>query len=786
MVLFKKNNSPAKKLWMVLWTGLWALLMSCSADYDEFGTSPYHMFNEIVFEEQEGDAEVYPDEQRMVINLKAVSDSQRVWDSVTIESINISNMASLHLVESKVLEFPSDSLALDSLVKKVAYVEKKLKDGSKLRLPASRTLYMVIIAENGDMALWQLKFVVPDEGSSIDNPGENGSGESGNDGGETSKSSDNSISLDFKDALETVVKGDSIYVTYPQGYNVKSALLSNVVVPSNATVSPDPKSIKDWSAPQKIKVKAEDGLEKVWTVIVSSIKSNATDLQLLFKDQLKVNRTQDTIYIKLVNGASVGGAVVDTFIVSEGATVTPKPDTIKAWKNFQSFKVTAEDGTVKTWVLSLSIAAADEKVSSDKELISISATGEESAATIDKSKKTVELHLKSGSDLSSVKVSLEISETASHNLPETLDLRDAMTFTITAEDASSETWTLTASVPAEPPRVLSLKIAGKQAVIDTVEKSIHVDSLAFRTDLKSLELTELKLSNGATVAGFTVGSKYDFGTGQELVVKNASGESFAYRVKAGYQLPGGDFNSWNGDKSKPDSIWGNANTIITTTEKYTSGSLIGAVISTNSVMSKIASGSLYTADFNPNGVGTLSMANASTWPDGNELLDFGKPFAARPEYVEFRLSYVGKSGDSCDAYILLENRTGDKNVNRKSSDVNKLVASAWYRSTTDNNSGRTNPDVVSVSERDANGMVTIRLKLKYGKPLSGSPIENSSTFNTTLRSSNKSAINNGLIQGTGDEPVTHIRVVFASSADGNHYVGVKDSKLIVDDIRLIY
>ncbi len=58
MILFKKNDSPAMKLWFVLWAGLLALLMSCSADYDEFGTSPYHKFNEIVFEEQEGDAEV--------------------------------------------------------------------------------------------------------------------------------------------------------------------------------------------------------------------------------------------------------------------------------------------------------------------------------------------------------------------------------------------------------------------------------------------------------------------------------------------------------------------------------------------------------------------------------------------------------------------------------------------------------------------------------------------------------------------------------------------------------
>ena len=235
----------------------------------------------------------------------------------------------------------------------------------------------------------------------------------------------------------------------------------------------------------------------------------------------------------------------------------------------------------------------------------------------------------------------------------------------------------------------------------------------------------------------------------------------------------------------PDSIWGNANTILTTTEKTTSGSMIGAIIQTSSALTKVASGSLYTADFNPNGVGTLSMANSSTWPDGNELLDFGKPFAARPEFMEVKFSYEGK-GDSCDIYILLENRTGDKNVNRKSTDVNKLVASAWFRSTKSDNSGRENPDVVSISEPDENKMRTLRLKLKYGEPLAGSPIENSSTFNTTLVSSNKSAINNGLVQGTGDEPVTHIRVVFASSADGNHYKGNKGATLIVDEMRLIY
>ena len=762
-----------------------ALFFGCSADYDEFGESPYHKLDEIHFVEESGGIQVFADEHKVIITLEERSDSLATWDSVTIESIDISHMASLHLVESKILEFPTDSAAMDSLARQVAYVEKKLKKGSRIRLPASRVIYVVVIAENGDMSIWKIQFEIPGEESQADSPEENGEDNPGDKKEEPGKSSDNSISLEFKDAVDTKESGDTIYVTYPQGFDIKTATLTNVKVSGSAKVSPDPKSVKDWSTPQKFKVVAEDGSEKNWVVVVSSIKNNATDLQVLFKEQFKVNRSQDTIYIKLKNGSSIGTAAIDFWSTSEGAAVDPKPDAIKAWTDYQSFKVTAEDGTVKTWVLALSIAAADEKVSSDKELISISAVGEESAASIEKSKNFVELHLAADADPSAVKVTLKVSETASHNLPETVDLRSPVTFTITAEDASSETWTLSASMPSEPPQVLSLKIAGKQAVIDASEMSIHVDSLPFRTNLTSLELTELKLSKGATAEGFSAGNKYDFGAGQTLVVKNSAGESVTYRVKAGYQLPGGDFNSWSGNDPKPDSVWNNANTIITTTKKYSSGSMIGAEIKTSEAFSKVASGSLYPPVFNPNGVGTLSMASSSTWPDGNELLDFGKPFNARPEYMEIKISYSG-SGDSCDAYILLENRTGDKNVNRKTTDVNKLVASAWYRSTTDGNTGRTNPDVVSVSEPDANGMRTIRLKLKYGTPLSGSPIEKSSTFNTTLRSSNKSAVNNGLIQGTGEEAVTHIRVVFASSADGNHYKGNKGATLIVDEMRLIY
>ena len=549
--------------------GILATTASCTADIDTFGTSDYRVLNEISFEEQDGRPSISANEQRIAVKL--ASNESCTWDSVTIDDLSISSLATFHTVLDSIGSFPKDSTVLDSLARKVSYESKKIKIGSKIEIPENDTLYIVVVSESGIPALWQIAFSKPSE-------------------------------------------------------------------------SCNTKSDKD----------------------------------------------------------------------------------------------------------------------SDKEKSSSSAKSESS----DKSSSST------GSD--SPKSSSSASSSESNKTP------DSPASTASSSESSEET-----HIPADAPKILSLKIASMEATIDSGKIHIHLDTLPFLADLSNLELTELELSEGASCESHKTGEAYDFGAGQEIVVKNSDGESTTYIVKAGYQIPGSDFNDWKGNDIIPDSLWGNANTLLTTTEKYTSGSMTGAKIATSALLGKTASGSLYTADFNPNNVGTLSMANSSTWPDGNELIDFGKHFNARPEYAEVKFSYDG-SGDSCDIYILLESRDGDKNINRGSDDINKLVASAWYRSTTDDNTGRENPDVVSISDKDENGMRTLRLKFRYGTPLENSPIENSSTFATSLQSSNKSAIDNSLIQGEGNESVTHIRVVFASSADGNHYKGVKNATLIIDDLKLIY
>jgi len=708
--------------------------VGCTADYDAFGESPYKKFNDISFEEQNGDASVYEEEHLVKVKLQAPPDSQETWDSVTISSIGISSMASLHLVESKFKAFPSDSVGLDSLATEVSYSKAALRVGNKIRIPKSHLVYVVVVAENGDPSIWKVEFTIPGVAAVV---GESESG--GSEGSADSKSSDSSK---------------------------KSSSSASKDEPGSSSSQEEETS-----------------------------KNSSTYFMVRFENQLKFKTPGDTIAIRLTNGSEVASAKLDTFELAQGASVTPKPSEVKEWKESQNFEVTAEDGTKQTWVVTIDIAEADEKASGDKELKSISAEGETADATISEKDSTVVLHLPSKKAASAVKISLDVSETASSNLSGPVNLLEDFELVLTAEDGSKAVWKVSAEYPIIPsPRIKSLKINGEDAVVDSALENdkwvhwIHYDEMEYLSDLTNLKVSDIVLSDGAKIDGVKDGDSYDLGKGVSVTVSNVD-ENVAYEIRAGYQLPNSDFSAIS-----YEDVWNNANQTIkvvvtitvTTAELVDIGSGKGVRLKTDEKAGKTASGSIYTADFNPNSVGALSLASTSDWPDGNELIDFGKHFEARPRYFEFLASYEG-IGDSCDAYIMLENRTGDKNVNRNpSSDVNTLVASAWFRSKSLEEPSRSVPDLVSISEPDDNGMRWVRMKLTYGSPLEGSPIENSSTFATKKASSQKTAIDNSLIEGDGSDNVTHIRVVFASSANGNHYEGKVGATLIVDEMRLIY
>lgn len=685
-----------------------AFFFACTSDYDTFGSSDYNDLNTLTFTEQDGRTTYSRSANSISITLQEVPDSLDTWDSVTVSEVDISNFSTLHLVTSKFESFPTDSATRDSLSAEVSYSEEKLKVGSRIRLPSSHLVYVVVVSESGLPDLWQITFEVPGVEAT------------------TSSESEESSSSEDEEAASS---------------SSEAAL------------------------------------------------SSETGLTFEFENQLSIDTTGDTLLATL-NITSRSSAALASWAVSSGASVSPSPDSVTSWAESQEFVVTAEDGeTTQTWTLLINLADLTD-------VLAASAEGELVEAAISYTDKTITFYFREGTDVSSVEVEIEIQDGAISTLESPVDLSEDVTFTVSTEDDTAA-WTIKVEFVIEP-SITALVLDGSYGAIDSDALTIKFDSLTFMLDLTALEVEALETPAGIT-CDIEEGSTYDFSYGKTVTCANSIGESVSYVVKAGYQIPGSDFNDWEEDSEKsylvqPDTIWDNANLKYLVKIKMTYPypdedevtSATGAKMVTGSNLGVISSGSLYTADFNPNGVSALSMASTSTWPDGNELIDFGKPFKARPEYVEFRFQYDnGGEGDSCDLYVLLENRTGDKNIDRTSSDVNTLVASAWFRSTSSTQASRTLPDLESI-EVDDEGFSVVRLKFNYGAPLSGSPIEASTLLNDGVQSTNSNAIDNTVVEGTGEEAVTHVRVVMASSSDGNEFVGTEDATLIVDYVKLIY
>ena len=340
MILFEKKNSPVKTIWLALLVCILGFVWGCSADYDEFGESPYCDFDEIHFAGEAEGIQVFADEHKVIITLEERSDSLAAWDSVTIESIDISHMASLHLVESKIIEFPTDSAGLDSLAKVLAYSEKKLKKGSKIRIPASQYVYVMVVAEDGTPSLWQIQFVIPgvepasnesseseekndsNEGSESKDSSEQGnSKETSQNIIESSKSSERGLALQFVGQSRLDTLDDTLAVIFPPGTDVSKIAFETWSVSDKASASPEPDKVTEWKTGTTITVTAEDGSTTKWYVRFSV--AAATDvLSAVATGQTKsalIDESKGVVVLYLPSEAAKKKVDVD-ITLSEGAT----------------------------------------------------------------------------------------------------------------------------------------------------------------------------------------------------------------------------------------------------------------------------------------------------------------------------------------------------------------------------------------------------------------------------------------------------------------------------------
>ncbi|WP_321369633.1 PCMD domain-containing protein [uncultured Draconibacterium sp.] len=314
------------------------------------------------------------------------------------------------------------------------------------------------------------------------------------------------------------------------------------------------------------------------------------------------------------------------------------------------------------------------------------------------------------------------------------------------------------------------------AIIDTDNQSITVE-IPGGVELTSLVIQELELSSFAT-ADKAVGDRIDLSDEATINVIAENGNVHpwtieSYVASATPQLINGDLNAWYKTSSgyyepgadAASTIWGTGNKgtqilgKIATTPYDSGDENLAAFMETYDLglagvplKTPIAAGSLFTGYFDSDKLDPT---------DPEAAIDFGTPFTGRPDKIRFKYSYVpgpvnkDRNGnvldydDNCDIYALFEVRLGG-NTQR--------LGTAWFRS-------------------DANQpeMITQEIEVVYG------PLDNS--FPDYMKPDDMDFV-------SGDSATymlpTHITFVASSSYNGAIFAGAVGSKLIIDDVEMVY
>lgn len=340
--------------------------------------------------------------------------------------------------------------------------------------------------------------------------------------------------------------------------------------------------------------------------------------------------------------------------------------------------------------------------------------------------------------------------------------------------SSSEGAIPSSSSEAVQPQKVKLADLSVENGTVTVEGSKVYVEMPYGTDLSNIQLVPLDTAN-------------DLIRPVEMEFEDADGNLNTFSVVAGVQLPGSDFSARNdfwATTSDAMATEGRASVALGTNYRFKaeenlsengeSLSLSSKVVTCgwgafNAIIDgswKLAGGFYFVGAYSGSDAKNIyDVDYSSGTPSTDESniakdMTFGKPFTARPKAFTVKYSYTHKANSSSSypqkslVYVMLVGEGG------------KVVATGAF---SDNAS-------TDVSERE--------VQLSYGADPFG-------------LLSDGYAVAEGLTLGTGNENVTSIHVMFASSAyahvvaggtagSSGKYRGGENSSLTVDDFKLIY
>lgn len=248
--------------------------------------------------------------------------------------------------------------------------------------------------------------------------------------------------------VDGIINQSSGQITFNlRGASVNS-LTPSINYSNSASIWPSESLAQNFSTPVTYTVTAENGNTKQYTVTV--INTPFSNDNTISKFQLTAGGNtidgtidQSTRQINFQISATDVSSLTPTITHAEYSTISPSADLVQDFSSPVTYTVTAEDGSIKSYTVTNTLSSAKSITN-----LSVTINGQEVNGTIDEATKIISLDV-GKVDIRSLIPTIEISEhaTISYQVGTSENFEDEVTYTVTAEDGSTNSYKVRVNWP---------------------------------------------------------------------------------------------------------------------------------------------------------------------------------------------------------------------------------------------------------------------------------------------------------------------------------------------------
>ncbi len=290
----------------------------------------------------------------------------------------------------------------------------------------------------------------------------------------------------------------TIAVTLPYATDVTS-LTPTITVSANATVSPASGTSQDFTNPVTYTVTAENESMQTYTITVtveSDTRSSAKAITgfTLGGTNGTINETDHTIAVTLPYGTDVT-SLTPTITASANAAVSPA--TAQNFTSPVTYTVTAENESTQDYTVTVTIAKNSAKAIIGFKIGSVN-------GTINETNQTIAVTLPFGTDVTNLTPTITVSDKAAVSPASGVaqNFTSPVTYTVTADDGSTQDYTVTVTVNAASSTGGDAGSGGPSSSGSTNSSSITVTTDA-GTTTATQTVSATTGSNGVAAANVT-------------------------------------------------------------------------------------------------------------------------------------------------------------------------------------------------------------------------------------------------------------------------------------------